>query len=78
MRWVSKPFGATALAAILFAIIAAPAQAATNDPLADQQWGLTAIGAQQVWGISTGVGVLVAVLDSGSGPHPDLDAYEPA
>ena len=74
MRWVSKSFGATALAAILLTIIAAPARATTNDPLADQQWGLTAIGAQQVWGISTGVGVLVAVLDSGTGPHPDLDA----
>jgi len=74
MRWVSKARGATALAAILFAIVALPAQAATNDPLVDQQWGLTAIGAQQVWGISTGVGVLIAVLDSGTGPHPDLDA----
>lgn len=74
MRWASKARGVTALAAILFAIVALPAQAATNDPLADKQWGLTAIGAQQVWGISTGVGVLVAVLDSGTGPHPDLDA----
>jgi len=74
MRWVSKARGATALAAILFAIVALPAQAAINDPLADQQWGLTAIGAPQVWGISTGVGVLIAILDSGTGPHPDLDA----
>ena len=74
MPWASKARGATALVAILFAFVALPAQAATNDPLADQQWGLTAIGAQQVWGISTGVGVLVAVIDSGSGPHPDLDA----
>ncbi len=74
MRWVSKARGATALAAILFAIVALPAHAAINDPLADQQWGLSAIGAQQVWGISTGVGIIVAVLDSGTGPHPDLDA----
>ena len=45
-----------------------------RDPLLDQQWGLTAIGAPSVWTISRGVGVTVAVIDSGSGPHPDLDA----
>ena len=45
-----------------------------SDPLLDQQWGLTAIGAPSVWTISRGVGVTVAVIDSGSGPHPDLDA----
>ena len=45
-----------------------------RDPLLDQQWGLTAIGAPSVWTISRGAGVTVAVIDSGSGPHPDLDA----
>ena len=44
------------------------------DPLLDQQWGLTAIGARSVWSITRGAGVTVAVIDSGSGPHPDLDA----
>ena len=48
--------------------------AATNDPLIDQQWGLTAIGAPSVWSITRGAGVTVAVIDSGSGPHPDLNA----
>lgn len=48
--------------------------AATNDPLIDQQWGLTAIGAPSIWSITRGAGVTVAVIDSGSGPHPDLDA----
>ena len=48
--------------------------AATNDPLLDQQWGLTAIGAPSVWNVTRGAGVTVAVIDSGSGPHPDLDA----
>jgi len=48
--------------------------ATTNDPLIDQQWGLTAIGAPSVWSITRGAGVTVAVIDSGSGPHPDLDA----
>ena len=47
--------------------------AATNDPLIDQQWGLVAIGAPSVWSITRGAGVTVAVIDSGSGPHPDLD-----
>ena len=45
-----------------------------SDPLLDQQWGLTAIGAPSVWSITRGAGVTVAVIDSGSGPHPDLDA----
>ncbi|HAG67929.1 MAG TPA: peptidase S8, partial [Acidimicrobium sp.] len=27
-----------------------------------------------VWSITRGAGVIVAVIDSGSGPHPDLDA----
>ena len=44
------------------------------DPLLDQQWGLTAIGTPSVWKITRGAGVTVAVIDSGSGPHPDLNA----
>ena len=51
-----------------------PAAAATiNDPLYPQQWGLTKIGAEQAWTITRGAGVTIAVIDSGSGPHPDLD-----
>ena len=45
-----------------------------GDPLLDQQWGLTAIGAPSVWSVTRGAGITVAVIDSGSGPHPDLDA----
>ena len=48
--------------------------ASGSDPLLDQQWGLKAIGAPSVWKITRGAGVTVAVIDSGSGPHPDLDA----
>ena len=48
--------------------------APVNDPLYSQQWGLTKIGAEQAWAITRGAGVTVAVIDSGSGPHPDLDA----
>lgn len=48
--------------------------ASGSDPLLDQQWGLTAIGAPSIWKFTRGAGVTVAVIDSGSGPHPDLDA----
>ena len=43
-----------------------------NDPLLAQQWGIFATGADRVWAVTTGKGVTVAVVDSGSGPHPDL------
>jgi type VII secretion-associated serine protease mycosin len=52
--------------------IAPPVHAAANDPLLAQQWGIFAIGADRVWSSTTGTGVIVAVVDSGSGPHPDL------
>jgi type VII secretion-associated serine protease mycosin len=51
--------------------IATPVHAAA-DPLLAQQRGLFAIGADHVWTTTTGQGVIVAVVDSGSGPHPDL------
>jgi hypothetical protein len=54
--------------------ISAAAATSPSDPFASQQWGLTAIGAPQVWQFSQGAGVTVAVVDSGSGPHPDLTA----
>ena len=38
----------------------------------DAQWGLQIIHANEGWGISTGQNVLVAVVDSGSGPNADL------
>ena len=54
-----------------FLAIAPPAHA-ISDPLLAQQWGIFAIGADRVWTTTTGQGVIVAVVDSGSGPHPDL------
>ena len=70
-------FAVIAATAIAIVIAFSPTQtfaAATNDPLIDQQWGLAAIGAPSVWNITRGAGVTVAVIDTGSGPHPDLDA----
>jgi type VII secretion-associated serine protease mycosin len=50
----------------------APPVHAVADPLLAQQWGVFAIGADHAWATTTGRGVIVAVVDSGSGPHPDL------
>jgi subtilisin family serine protease len=55
------------------AAVAAPAAAATNDPLRDQQWGLDQINAEEAWAATTGSGAVVAVVDSGVDlSHPDL------
>ncbi len=42
------------------------------DPSRGQQWALDALQAESAWQASTGVGVTVAVLDSGVARHPDL------
>jgi subtilisin family serine protease len=53
--------------------VAAPAAAATDDPLRDQQWGLDQINAEEAWAATTGSGAVVAVVDSGVDlNHPDL------
>lgn len=47
--------------------------AATNDPMAGSQWHLSKIGASTAWDDSQGVGVTIAILDSGIDTrHPDL------
>lgn len=49
-------------------------QAVTNDPLLDQQWGLSRIKAPRAWDVATGVNTVIAVLDSGAQMnHPDLN-----
>jgi hypothetical protein len=48
--------------------------ASTPDPRLPEQWALTAIGIDAAWAVTRGAGVTIAVIDSGSGPHPDLDA----
>jgi len=72
-RILSRLF-AIGIVASLLAVAPSTARAATNDPLAPQQWGLTATGAPSVWSTTRGAGVIVAIVDSGSGPHPDLDS----
>ena len=41
-------------------------------PAAPQQWGLDAIGADAAWAVTRGAGVVVAVVDTGVAPAPDL------
>ena len=48
--------------------------AATTDPRSGEQWALGVIGVDAAWTVTRGAGVTIAVIDSGSGPHPDLDA----
>jgi hypothetical protein len=55
-----------------FLPVASPARAA-EDPLIAQQWGIASIEAKAAWPTSRGAGVTIAIIDSGSGPHPDLD-----
>lgn len=45
----------------------------SKDTAYDSLWGLQVSHVSEVWINSTGAGVLVAVIDSGSGPNPDLN-----
>jgi thermitase len=44
-----------------------------NDPIYGQQWGMTKIGAEGAWDITTGAPLVIAIIDTGvSSSHPDL------
>lgn len=61
----------TALALSLLAI--APPALAAGDPLRTDQWGLDMIGIEEARKSSTGIGALVAVIDSGiDRDHPEF------
>lgn len=66
--------GVSIVATICALGFVSPVRAATNDTYNSQQWGLSSTGAMAVWSTTRGAGVTVAIVDSGSGPHPDLDA----
>ncbi len=59
----------TSVLALMIGIYAAPAQA---DSIRNQQWYLTNLKASEAQSITKGAGVTVAVIDSGTEPHPDL------
>lgn len=51
--------------------------APSDDPRSHEQWGLRAVGAKAAWELSTGEGVVVAVLDTGVAEHEDLPRLLP-
>lgn len=60
------------IAAVITLAVAAPALAQT-DPRRSEQWGLSMVKAPAAWPTSTGVGAVVAVIDTGvQRDHPDL------
>jgi type VII secretion-associated serine protease mycosin len=61
-----------ALAIVVSQLAISSIASASNDPAFSSQWGLDVANIKDAQSISTGAGVTVAVIDSGSGPNPDL------
>ena len=77
MKNWSKNFSAFGVVALIsslsVSIFGTTIAQASNDPAFESQWGISAINASEIWTLSTGKGITVAVIDSGSGPNPDLN-----
>ena len=71
MRTIRK-VTASAGAFILAAAVILPADPALADSTRDKQWWLKSLRVTEAQSISKGAGVTVAVIDTGSYPHPDL------
>ena len=46
-------------------------EASVDDPFRSYQWSLDSVGAENAWALSTGVGTVVAVIDTGVTSGPD-------
>ena len=57
---------------VLAAAVILPADPALADNTRDKQWWLKSLNVAEAQAISKGAGVTVAVIDTGSYPHPDL------
>jgi serine protease len=72
----ADPAIANAERVVLLRAFATPAVAPTNDPLFPYQWALhkslAGINAVDAWTVTKGDGVVVAVVDTGFRPHPEL------
>lgn len=65
--------GLLVLLLVMVAMIAAPLQAAPNDPRYSEQWGMQKVGAETAWTRSKGAGVKIAIVDTGvDSLHEDL------
>jgi type VII secretion-associated serine protease mycosin len=68
----STKIGATTAAFSLLSVIATPGSPAQADGIRDKQWYLESLKVASAHAISKGTGIIVAVIDTGTYPHPDL------
>ncbi|WP_432972725.1 S8 family serine peptidase [Dactylosporangium sp. CA-233914] len=73
MMRVLRPVALAAALAVMAATPVVAAPAASAQTMRDRQWYLTTLDVAAAQKITQGEGVVVAVLDSGIGKHPDLD-----